>query len=370
MKTHSAALAAGSAASFLVPFMMSAVAIAMPVIQTEFSATAVELSWIVGSYILTLAAILLPVGRLSDIIGHKRTFVWGTGAFMCSSLCASLAWSAPALIVLRISQGIGASMILSTGVAIVTESYPLQERGRAMGILVACVYLGLSVGPLVGGFMTDLAGWRSIFFLCLFPGILGWVLARRIRGEWCPAREERFDLPGGLFYALFVICCVGGLTGLSRPERGWPLLAGAALAGTLFFLRSRRASQPIVELALFRNRTFTLSSLATMINYSGTAALGFLLSLYLQVVKGFSGRTPSQLFACTSARCPASGRILAGRTSPCCSCACSTFRTGSPERRPTNGARSPRSASSAACGRKTTVAEAITTCSTRSRACA
>lgn len=288
MKTHSAALAAGSAASFLVPFMMSAVAIAMPVIQTEFSATAVELSWIVGSYILTLAAILLPVGRLSDIIGHKRTFVWGTGAFMCSSLCASLAWSAPALIVLRISQGIGASMILSTGVAIVTESYPLQERGRAMGILVACVYLGLSVGPLVGGFMTDLAGWRSIFFLCLFPGILGWVLARRIRGEWCPAREERFDLPGGLFYALFVICCVGGLTGLSRPERGWPLLAGAALAGTLFFLRSRRAPQPIVELALFRNRTFTLSSLATMINYSGTAALGFLLSLYLQVVKGFS----------------------------------------------------------------------------------
>ena len=77
---------------------------------------------------------------------------------------------------------------------------------------------------------------------------------------------------------------MGGLTGLSRPERGWPLLAGAALAGTLFFLRSRRAPQPIVELALFRNRTFTLSSLATMINYSGTAALGFLLSLYLQIV--------------------------------------------------------------------------------------
>lgn len=287
MKPHTAALAAGSVANFLVPFMMSSVAIAMPVIQVEFAATAVELSWIVGSYILTLAAILLPVGRLADIVGHKRTFVWGTGAFVCSSLCASLAWSTFSLIVLRVLQGIGASMILSTAVAIVTENYPRHERGRAMGILVACAYLGLSVGPLLGGFMTGLAGWRFVFFLGLLPGLLSWLLARRIEGEWRPARGEHFDLPGSLLYALFVVCCVSGLTSLAKPQ-GLPLFGGAALVGILFFFRSRKVSEPIVRLSLFRNRVFTLSGLATMINYSGTAALGFLLSLYLQVVKDFS----------------------------------------------------------------------------------
>lgn len=288
MKAHSAALAAGSVASFLVPFMMSAVAIAMPVIQTEFSATAVELSWIVGSYILALAAILLPVGRLSDIVGRKRTFIWGNALFVVFSLCAALTWSVHSMIVVRVLQGVGASMILSTAMAIITEIYPRHERGRAMGILVACVYLGLSVGPLLGGFMIDLIGWRSIFFLCLPPGILTWYLARRIEGEWQPARGEYFDLPGSLFYALFVLCCISGLTGLDKPQRATILLVGAALAGFLFVFRSRTAPRPLVRLSLFRNRIFTLSSLAAMINYSGTTALGFLLSLYLQVVKGFS----------------------------------------------------------------------------------
>ena len=289
MNVQTAALAAASVASFLGPFMMSAVAITLPVVQTELGATAVQLSWVAAGYILALAAILLPVGRLADIFGRKRTFIWGTAMFVAFSLCASLAWSVSSLVALRVLQGVGAAMILSTAVAIVTDLYPRSERGKAMGILVACVYLGLSVGPLVGGMMTDLAGWRSVFFLSLPLGLVCVALAMRIEGEWRPAQGERFDVLGSVYYALFVICFVNGLTDLASPEKGVPLLTAAAALVLMFVLRSRRAVHPIIELSLFTsNRVFLLSSLATLINYAGTFAVGFLLSLYLQVVKGYS----------------------------------------------------------------------------------
>ncbi len=183
MSTRSTALAAAAVASFLVPFMMSAVGIALPTIQTALSASAVELSWVVGGYVLSLSVILLPIGRIADMVGRRRTFVWGTAWFTLATLLVSRAWSIESLLVLRVVQGVGAAMINSTGIAIVTSLYPAKERGRAMGIIVGCVYAGLSVGPLVGGVLTDWAGWRSVFYLGLVPGILAWILACRINQE-------------------------------------------------------------------------------------------------------------------------------------------------------------------------------------------
>ncbi len=289
MQNRSVALAATAVASFLVPFMMSAVGITLPAIQTALSATAVELSWVAGGYMLALSVILLPIGRLADIWGRRRTFLWGTAWFTISTLLVSLAWSIEALLVLRVLQGVGAAMINSTGIAIVTAIYPPKERGRAMGIIVGCVYAGLSVGPLLGGLLTDWAGWRAVFYLCLAPGVLAWILACRIDSEWRPARGQSFDLLGAVFYGVFVIACVKGLTGLARPGVGISLLILSAVALLLFVRRSRSIEHPVLSLGLFTsNRVFTLSSVATMINYAGTFAVGFLLSLYLQVVKGFA----------------------------------------------------------------------------------
>ena len=289
MQNRSVALAATAVASFLVPFMMSAVGITLPAIQTALSATAVELSWVAGGYMLALSVILLPIGRLADIWGRRRTFVWGTAWFTVSTLLVSLAWSIEALLVLRVLQGVGAAMINSTGIAIVTAIYPPKERGRAMGIIVGCVYAGLSVGPLLGGLLTDWAGWRAVFYLCLAPGVLAWILACRIDNEWRPARGQSFDLLGTVFYGVFVIACVKGLTGLARPGIGISLLIVSVVALLLFVRRSRSIEHPVLSLGLFTsNRVFTLSSVATMINYAGTFAVGFLLSLYLQVVKGFA----------------------------------------------------------------------------------
>jgi EmrB/QacA subfamily drug resistance transporter len=288
MQNRSVALAAAAMSSFLVPFMMSAVGITLPAIQNALSATAVELSWVEGGYMLSLAVILLPLGRLADILGRRRTFVWGTAWFTVATLLVSLAWSIQALLVLRVLQGMGAAMINSTGVAIVTSTYPPKERGRAMGIIVGCVYAGLSVGPLMGGLMTDWAGWRAVFYLSIVPGFLAWVLACRIDQEWRPSRGEHFDLFGAVLYGAFVVSFVKGLTGLARPGTGVFLLALAFLMALLFFRRSRRIEHPVLSFRLFTdNRVFTLSSLATTINYAGTFAVGFLLSLYLQVVKGF-----------------------------------------------------------------------------------
>lgn len=289
MQNRSVALAATAVASFLVPFMMSAVGITLPAIQTALSATAVELSWVAGGYMLALSVILLPIGRLADIWGRRRTFVWGTAWFTVSTLLVSLAWSIEALLVLRVLQGVGAAMINSTGIAIVTAIYPPKERGRAIGIIVGCVYAGLSVGPLLGGLLTDWAGWRAVFYLCLAPGVLAWILACRIDNEWRPSRGQSFDLLGAVFYGVFVIACVKGLTGLARPGIGISLLLVSAVALLLFVRRSRSIEHPVLFLGLFTsNRVFTLSSVATMINYAGTFAVGFLLSLYLQVVKGFA----------------------------------------------------------------------------------
>lgn len=292
MPNRSRALAAVAVATFLVPFMMSTVGIALPTIQNEFGATAVELSWVVGGYVMALSIISLPIGRIADIIGRRRTFVWGTAWFTLSTLLVSRAWSIETLLALRILQGFGAAMINATGIAIVTSLYPAQDRGKAMGTIVACTYIGLSVGPLVGGAFTDWIGWRSIFYLSLLPGGLAWFLASRIDQEWRPAKGETFDGLGALLYGGVILAAVNGMTSLNQWFLSLPLLLLAIAVGAIFAYRAKRIEHPILDLRLFtNNRVFLMSTLATLINYAGTFAVGFLLSLYLQVVQGFS---PSQ----------------------------------------------------------------------------
>lgn len=283
------ALIATAVASFLVPFMMSGVGIALPEIQTALSATAVELSWVEGAYMLSLSVILMPIGRIADIYGRRRVFIWGITWFTVVSMLASMAWSIQVLLVFRILQGVGAAMINSTGLAMITAMYQPQERGRVMGIVVGCVYAGLSLGPLLGGACTLYLGWRSVFYLSLPFGLAAWALAKRISREWRPAQSESFDYLGSVLFGGFVVSLMKGLTGLVEPLIGGSLLVLAALLLLGFVIRSKRVAHPMLDLALFSgNRVFSLSSLATLINYAGTFTVSFLLSLYLQVVKGFS----------------------------------------------------------------------------------
>ncbi|HOS60051.1 MAG TPA: MFS transporter, partial [Syntrophorhabdaceae bacterium] len=158
-------LIATTLSSFLTPLALSTVNVALPSIGKEFSIDAIVLSWIATAYILSAAIFLLPFGRLADMLGRKKVFIYGTFVFTVSSFLMGVSGGVETLIGYRVLQGIGGAMIFGTGIAILISVFPLGERGKVLGINVAAVYLGLSVGPFIGGLLTQHLGWRSTFLL-------------------------------------------------------------------------------------------------------------------------------------------------------------------------------------------------------------
>jgi EmrB/QacA subfamily drug resistance transporter len=284
-----AVLLVATIASFIFPFMASTVNIALPSLGKELSLDAVTLGWIATAYLLSSAALLVPFGRIADIYGRKRIFACGIGIFTFSSLLSGLANSATMLIAWRVLQGIGGAMLAGTAVALLTTVFPAHERGKVLGTIVAAAYLGLSLGPVLGGVLTQHLGWRSIFLIGALLGllVLGVVLWK-LKGEWTGAKGERFDFAGSVIYVLGLVALVYGFTLL-------PAMSGAALIiggtiGLLAFTRwETRTRSPVLDISLFINsKAFTFSNLAALINYSATFAVTFLISLYLQYMKGFN----------------------------------------------------------------------------------
>jgi EmrB/QacA subfamily drug resistance transporter len=284
-----AALTLAVISSFVTPVMASAVNLALPDLGRRMALDAVTLSWVQTAYILTTAVCVVPSGRLGDILGRKRVFIWGMSCFALASLLACLAPNIVVVLTARVAQGMGSSMVFGTGMAILSEAYPPGQRGRALGINVAAIYIGLSLGPLLGGLMTSYLTWRSVFALVVPPSALAlWVAVYKLDAEWAEAKGEHFDLLGSLFYALALVGLILGLTRLPSWGGG-----GLALAGLAFLLVfgwwEGRSPAPVFPVRLIKtNRPFAFSSLAALINYAAVFAVTFLLSLYLQQVKGFS----------------------------------------------------------------------------------
>lgn len=284
-----AALVIACLASFTTPFMGSSINLALPTISKEFDMNAITLGWVATSYLLASAMFLLPFGRAGDIYGRKKIFSYGIAIYTLGSLLSALSTSATMLIISRVIQGFGGSMIFGTSVAILTSVYPPEERGKVLGINVAFVYLGLSLGPFLGGFLTQQLGWRSIFYLNLPIGVIILVLVFwKLKGEWAEARGEKLDIPGSLIYGASLVLLILGLTRLPSLPGVWLALAG--LAGLIIFFRwESRAESPVFNVRVFRtNLVFALSNAAALIHYSATFAVTFLLSLFLQYNKGLS----------------------------------------------------------------------------------
>lgn len=285
------ALLIAAMASFLTPFIGSSVTVALPSIGREFEMDAVLLGWISTVFLLSAAIFLVPFGRIADIYGRKKVFLHGICIYTASCLFSAMSHSPAALLSSRVVQGIGSAMIFGTGMAILTSVFPAGERGRALGINVAAVYLGLSLGPFIGGAITDHFGWRGIFFANVPLGliIIGLVLWR-LKGEWAEARGERLDLVGSIIYGLSLLAV---MYGFSQPTSTGLLLFICGILGGFSFIKwEMKVKSPLIEMRLFRgNRVFTLSNIAALINYSATFGVAFLLSLYLQYIKGL---TPSQ----------------------------------------------------------------------------
>ncbi|MEM1575628.1 MAG: MFS transporter [Nitrososphaerota archaeon] len=277
-----------SLGSFLTTFMSSSINIALPSIGKEFLIDAILLSWVTTSYLLAITIFLVPFGRIADMYGKKKIFTYGIFIYSFSSLFCVFSFSAILLVILRILQGIGGAMIFSTGIAILTSAFPLGERGQALGINIAATYLGLSLGPFIGGLLTQYFGWRSIFITNMLLGSIIIILTIwKIKGEWVEAKGEKFDFIGSIIYSFILIAIIYGFSLL-------PTIIGISLVlmgifGILILIKwEKKIENPILNINLFKNNiVFTFSNIAALINYSATFAVSFLLSLYLQYIKGF-----------------------------------------------------------------------------------
>ena len=287
--TKLSALIIASISSFLTPFMISSVNIALPAVGKEFQTDAVVLSWVATSYLLAAAVALVPFGKLADIYGRKKIFLIGQIIVTITSLLAAISVSASMLIVVRILQGVGGAMVFATSIAILTSVYPPQERGRVLGIAVAAVYIGLSCGPFFGGWLTQHFSWRSIFIVNIPLGVsIICLVVWKLKGEWTGAEGDKFDLAGSLIYGLAIVAIMYGITIIpSLMSIGFIVAGILALVG--FVKWETRVRYPVFEVSLFiENKTFSFSCLAALINYSATFAVSFLLSLYLQYIKGLT----------------------------------------------------------------------------------
>jgi EmrB/QacA subfamily drug resistance transporter len=281
-----------SMVQFFTPYMMSAVGIALPSIGREFGASAFELGLVETAYILGLSLFLVPVGRIADIKGRKKVYTLGIFLFALATLIIPFSTSMKFFIIARFFQGAGAALIVSTSVAILTSVFPPDKRGKAMGIIVACVYSGLSLGPVLGGFFVTYVDWRLVFIAVVpFQIIALYLSLFKLKGEWIEAENEKFDWLGSFIYMCSLFAMIFGAARIETEIWGIYLFVSGIVGLIGFCIFESFLKSPVLDVSLLKNnRVFALSNLATMINYASSFGVTFLFSLYLQEVKLFSPR--------------------------------------------------------------------------------
>jgi EmrB/QacA subfamily drug resistance transporter len=278
-------------ASFMNPFMLAAVNIALPAIQTDFDCNATSLSWITNTFLLANAIVLLPASKAADLLGRVKFFRMGLYIFTLFTVFSALSPNLELLLVARVFQGAGAALMGVTGVALVTEAYPANKRGMAIGLNITAVYTGLSVGPFIGGLLTQLGGWPLIFWSVVPMGIFTILLSHfSFKQQHTPLSLKNFDIKGSILYALAIFAFVFG-GGKIRTIPGIIICISGVFLMVYFFFFEKKNTSPILNVSLLKNNSsFTYANMAALIHYSATFGIGFLLSLYLQYAKGLSPR--------------------------------------------------------------------------------
>lgn len=273
----------------LVPFTGSAINLALPELAEHFAMNAVTMTWVNTAYLVVTAVFQVPFARLADLFGRKKIFIGGLLLYALSSCMCALATSSVWLLVLRSFQGLSSAMIFSTSVAILTSIVAPNKRGQALGIQTMVIYISLASGPFFGGLLTETFGWQSIFIVPSLLALAATCLAFLfLKGEWREAKGERFDWSGSIIYAIALFGLIYGFTRLPEWEGILWLLTG--VAGFIVFVRQEnRCAFPVFNMDIFKgNKVFVYSSAAALINYAATSAIAFMISLYLQHIRGFS----------------------------------------------------------------------------------
>lgn len=287
-------------AQFMAPFMLTSVGVALPSLGRELGATAMQLGLIEQLYVVSLAMGMLAFGRWGDIVGQRRVLLPGLAVFTALTCSLGFTRSVEMVMIQRFFQGLGACMMLSGSLALVAAAYPPELRGRKIGIVSAFTYAGLSVGPVLGGYVTGHFGWRYVFLMSAPLGIAATAMCLFGMTE-APrnAQGERMDWRGGVFYAVSVGLFMLGAAHAKEIPLG-PAMLGGGLLGLAIFLRLQaRTKSPLLDMhLLMKNRFFTLSCLAALGNYAATFGITFLMSLYLQYAKGLSPRDAGFVLLC------------------------------------------------------------------------
>lgn len=276
---------------------LGAVNISLPQIMTSYQTNISTVSWVLLSYLLTTTALLLPAGRLGDFIGRKKVYNLGFAIFVMGSALCLISQTPLQLIFFRVLQGVGASMLQTNSFAIVAAVFPEKERGKGLGFNSTMAAIGITAGPAIGGFIVHFVGWKGIFFLNIPVGLVGIVLGHLVlKEELVSPRlkkgERHFDLAGAVLVAVGMISLMIGLS-LGR-EGNWSsaktglFLGGAALAIVVFPWFESRRMNPLVDIGLFKNRTFGFNNVARLMCFLSTSSYSLLMPFFLQVVKGYS----------------------------------------------------------------------------------
>ncbi|WP_005035711.1 MFS transporter [Holophaga foetida] len=290
-------LALTSVGAFMAPLDVSIVSVAIPKMVPALGMSFGASLWIHASYLLAMAVMLIPMGRLADERGRVHYYLGGVAVFTVGSLGAALSPDGTILILSRLVQGAGAALLSATSAAIIATAFPPQERGKAVGINIMAIYLGLSLGPPLGGFLVDNFGWTWIFLINIPIGLgvfaWGWHLLPRQEGN--RTHDFSMDLPGAALLGALLICLLVPFT--FAPEWGWHrpivwiLLALALVSGIGFYLREHHAKSPMLDLNLLRkNRLFAAANVAALLNYMALFAVAMLSAVQLQLVHGLSAR--------------------------------------------------------------------------------
>jgi EmrB/QacA subfamily drug resistance transporter len=294
-------MAAVAMGTFLATIDGSIVNVALPTLTRAFDTEFSTVQWVVLAYLLTVTTLMLSVGRLADMRGKKPIYMAGFAIFTIGSVLCGLAPTVYALIAFRVLQGVGAAMTMALGMAIVTESFPPSERGKALGIMGAVVSIGIVLGPTLGGFIIDAFSWRWIFFVNLPIGILGILMVWRFVPAIRPPGGQRFDFLGAttLFVALLALLLAltrGQETGFTAPQV-LVLFIVSAIFMALFVVIELRIDQPMIDLRLFKNSLFSISLATGYLIFVCIAGTIILMPFYLQNVLGYDIRQVGLLLA-------------------------------------------------------------------------
>jgi MFS family permease len=286
-----------SLAAFLIPFMGSSLNLALPVIQKELVVNVIILGWIPTAFVLANAATVLPFGRLADIYGRRRIFAYGVLIYTVASFLAAFSNSGEILVLFSFLQGLGCAMIFATMVALLSSVFPMERRGEALGLYVSAVFIGLFLGPLLGGVLIQYLGWRSIYLFNVPMGIiLLIILFWKLKMEWAEARGESFDLKGTVVYSISLVALLYGFSSLLEDLGKLFLVMG--LVGIMgFFFLEKRTESPILRLEIFKNRRSSFTALAMLSLNIAISAMATLLSLYFQSLRGLEPQTTALILA-------------------------------------------------------------------------